>query len=69
MEFVATGEGNTNLNPLFDNPQARDYRLCSLSPCIDASNGDFALPYDLKGQPRYDDRGVANTGVGYLTGI
>ncbi len=58
------GLGNVDVDPLFLGPAAGDWHLAPTSPCIDAANGFVASPYDVEGNPRYDDPGVANTGIG-----
>ncbi|MHC5053532.1 MAG: FG-GAP-like repeat-containing protein [Planctomycetota bacterium] len=44
-----------------------DLRLRSGSPCIDSADGDAAPAADLDGNPRHDDSGVVDTGVGAVT--
>jgi hypothetical protein len=44
-----------------------DLRLRSGSPCIDSADGDAAPGTDLDGNPRHDDSGVVDTGVGAIT--
>lgn len=41
-----------------------DLRLQGGSSCIDAANGDVASNTDFLGNPRFDDPGISNTGVG-----
>lgn len=60
------GEGNIDDEPRFENVTTGDYRLASFSPGIDASNGDLAPPLDKNGSPRFDDRGIPNTGIGVI---
>lgn len=52
------GAGNINLNPLFANTSAGDYRLLRTSPCIDAGDPAFAL-----------DSNASRTDMGYYTGL
>jgi hypothetical protein len=62
------GTGNIDLDPLFANPLAGDYRLLSNSPAIDAAdNGAVGAGVlsDLAGRPRYrDDASTPDTGIG-----
>ncbi len=47
------GEGNTNSTPEFINRASGNYRLNSLSPCIDSGTNAFAGgDWDLDGNPR-----------------
>lgn len=41
-----------------------DLRLGAESPCIDAGDGDKALPHDITGRSRHDDPSVSDTGRG-----
>jgi len=47
-------DGNINLDPVFANPQGRDYHLKLSSPCIDAGDDTFVGPgaTDLDGRSR-----------------
>ena len=62
------GIGNTDLDPLFRNPAAGDYRLLPGSPAIDAAdNGAVGAGVftDLAGRPRFqDDPRTPDTGLG-----
>ncbi len=62
------GAGNLDLDPLFVNAAAGDYRLGAGSPCIDAGNNTAvpaAITEDLDGNPRFiDDPQVVDTGLG-----
>jgi hypothetical protein len=61
------GTGNIDLDPLFVNAGALDYRLSAGSPCIDAGNSAAAdLPAnDLEGGAReFDKATTPDTGVG-----
>ena len=62
-----SGEGNLDADPLFVVAPGGDLRLSAGSPCIDASDGDVAAPYDTEGNPRVDDPSVADTGTGVFT--
>ena len=71
-------DGNIALAPLFFNPADPDgedglfgtnddgYHLLPGSPGIDAGNSELEgiSGTDIAGNPRYDDRGVINTGIG-----
>lgn len=50
------GDGNIDLNPLYENSDSNQFMLSSSSPCIDAGNPDTTglyLPeFDLAGYPR-----------------
>jgi len=61
-----TGQGNINSDPLFKNVANGDYHLLPGSPCIDATNSDVAPTTDIKGNSRYDDPQITNTGAGAL---
>jgi acid phosphatase len=54
------------LDPLFVDPKVGDFHLLPGSPAIDAAN--TATPYwpavDAEGQPRIDDKGAPNEGLG-----
>lgn len=68
VEGGLAGEGNFDLDPLFVDPQARDYRLSEGSMCIDA--GDNAalretIARDVTGRARFvDDPRTRDTGRG-----
>jgi hypothetical protein len=49
---LPAGTQNTSLNPMFANPLTGDYRLSSLSPCIDAGTNISGIATDLDGSPR-----------------
>ncbi len=57
--------GNSIKNPRFIDRESGNYQLYADSPAIDSGRGIDAPSYDLLGQPRFDDPGVANTGAGY----
>ncbi|MBW1765820.1 MAG: hypothetical protein JRJ65_02075 [Deltaproteobacteria bacterium] len=52
------GIGNIDQDPKFVDPENMDFRLDSMSPCIDAGNGEVAFGMDINGDPRYDDKKV-----------
>ena len=53
------GTGNKNVDPLFENPAANDYRLAVNSPLIDAGSNDPLVPEkDLDGKSRFVGGGV-----------
>ncbi len=54
------GLGNIETDPEFVDPDTMDFRLSSLSPCIDSAKGDVAPPTDIEGNPRYDDANMPN---------
>jgi hypothetical protein len=62
------GEGNIDADPLYIDPEADDYRIGPVSPCIDAgSNGQVpsGITTDIDGNPRFiDDPFTDDTGVG-----
>ncbi len=62
------GVGNLDLDPVFRNPGAGDYRLSSSSPAIDAAdNGALSAEVltDLVGRVRFiDDPATPDTGLG-----
>jgi len=51
-------------DPMLRDESSGDLRLDPDSPCIDAADGFFAPPDDLDGNPRIDDPGHENTGLG-----
>lgn len=63
-DTVYSGQGNMLEDPRFLDADAGDFRLGSRSPCVDAAEGDIAPRFDIDNNPRHDDIGVANTGVG-----
>jgi len=61
------GPGNIDVDPLFADPAAGDFRPLAYSPCIDAAD-NTALPpeilTDLDGRPRFrDDPWTADSGI------
>jgi predicted outer membrane repeat protein len=58
------GEGNTDRDPLFEDPESGNYKLSPESPCIDAAHGEFASERDFNDNPRVDVPGIDNTGNG-----
>ena len=56
------GTGNINSDPLFVG--AGDFHLQAGSPCIDAADGDAAPAADIEGNPRWDDTGMDDIGIG-----
>jgi len=64
QDGYAGSDGNIRQDPLFVDPVNDDYRLQAYSPCTDAADGDAAPAADIVGTERYDDPGVANTGIG-----
>ncbi len=64
------GLGNIDTDPKFVDPDAMDFRLASLSPCIDSARGDVAPPRDIEGNPRYDDANMPDglMAVNVMTG-
>jgi len=54
------GLGNIDADPMFVDPEGMDFRLSSLSPCIDAGKGEVAPETDIDGNPRYEDKKVPN---------
>ncbi|MBP7462955.1 MAG: HYR domain-containing protein [Bacteroidales bacterium] len=60
---LPSGTGNVSQDPAFYNPQAHDYRLCDISPCVNTGNNALnALVYDIRGQLRVQD-GVVDMGA------
>jgi len=53
-----------DVDPLFVDPENSDFRLQPESPCIDAADGTEAPELDIDGNPRVDDPGSVNTGIG-----
>ncbi|UCD85242.1 MAG: hypothetical protein JSU92_03350 [Deltaproteobacteria bacterium] len=62
QDGYAGSNGNIREDPLF--VSGSDLHLQSGSPCIDAADGDAAPVYDMEGNPRVDDPGTPNTGIG-----
>jgi hypothetical protein len=60
----AGSNGNISINPEFVDAPNGDFRLSSVSPCIDAGNGTVAPKADLDKNPRFDNPLVTNTGTG-----
>jgi len=60
------GIGNTTDNPQFISSGQANYQLQSMSPCIDAADGNQASARDLLGHGRVDAP-PANTGIGSTT--
>ncbi len=50
--LIQWSDGNINVDPLFANPENRDYRLSNLSPCIEAGTPAGAPDTDIQGIPR-----------------
>jgi hypothetical protein len=50
------GLGNIDQDPGFVDPDNMDFRLDSMSPCIDSANGEVASETDIDDKPRYDDK-------------
>ncbi len=67
---LIAGSGNIQNNPQFVNSVARDLRLSSASPCIDAGDSDvipLGEDLDLDGLERFiDDPGTSNVGAGSM---
>ena len=62
---VFPGTGNISANPLWLNPAARDYRLCTLSPCLGtgADGANIGISYPVGGLPATPAvTEIANTG-------
>jgi predicted outer membrane repeat protein len=55
VENGYSGLGNIDQDPKFIDPENMDFRLDSMSPCIDSANGEVASATDIDGNPRYDD--------------
>ena len=58
------GDGNIDGDPLFTDAENGDFSLLPGSPCIDAADGEVAPEFDIDGNPRVDDPGSPNTGIG-----
>jgi len=56
VEGGYSGQGNIDQDPMFVDPAGMDFRLASMSPCIDAGRGDIAPERDIDGNPRHDDK-------------
>lgn len=70
---ISPGFAILNVDPMFVNAAAGDFRLASGSPCLDAGNSTAAIisqgAFDLDGRARLiDDAGAPNTGISYFTG-
>ena len=66
------GTGNKDLDPMFVNPGAEDYRLLPESPLIDAGTGESAPDHDLDGVARPVDipgKGFDGPGQGFDMGV
>ncbi|MFC1604216.1 Calx-beta domain-containing protein [Planctomycetota bacterium] len=61
---VYSGLGNIDDDPLFLNAEQSDFRLQLGSPCIDTGDGGLAPETDILNNPRHDDPGTANIGIG-----
>jgi len=61
---VTDAGGNIDADPLFVDAGTGDYHLQAGSPCIDAADGSAAPTTDMDGNPRHDDPGMPNVGVG-----
>jgi hypothetical protein len=57
VEGGYTGTGNMDIDPEFVDPDNGDFRLASVSDCIDAGNNDATgIPdLDIEGKPRFID--------------
>lgn len=58
------GLGNIDADPKFITSLRDNFKIRLDSPCIDAANGNVALPVDILGNYRVDILDVSNTGVG-----
>jgi autotransporter family porin len=58
IEGGYAGLGNIDQDPRFVDPENLDFRLDSMSPCIDAGDGEVAPETDIEGNPRYKDKKV-----------
>lgn len=64
------GPGNIDVDPLFADPSAGNFRILAGSPCVDAGNNTAVPPgltHDLAGRPRIvdgDDDGTATVDLG-----
>ncbi len=60
-------DGNISVSARYVDRKAGDLRLGDGSLCVDAADGDLAPALDQLGLPRFDDRGVDDTGAGTPT--
>ena len=66
------GGGNIAADPKFTSPVSAssapttsgDYHLTAGSPCIDSADGPASPATDKEGNPRHDDPGMPNVGIG-----
>ena len=59
-------KSNLMKDPLFKAPEIGDYHLTAGSPCIDAADSTYALPFDLERIMRFDDPDTPNSGTGLI---
>ena len=60
----SAGTGNISAEPLFTDPESRDFTLQADSPCIDAAYGDRAPSADFNENQRVDVPSTVDTGGG-----
>ncbi|MBN2830581.1 MAG: right-handed parallel beta-helix repeat-containing protein, partial [Candidatus Cloacimonetes bacterium] len=65
----ATGTGNIDIDPLFNDEANRDFTLATGSPCIDAANPSEALESGSDGIASYPAQGTTLADMGAFGGV